>query len=164
MQFSAGQDVRLKNYRARRPYLRAVSQPYLARNSTTLPSRGISASSRFSWRKVWNGVKCDFSSPHHHVRKIVGKLSVRRVQMWNFTRIGPKTKELWLLIGPAQGRLSIPAWDHPKKVWTATFLGRNSTSRTALKAFHLGHLDMEFQRDWPKDKKITALLIFWLKT
>ena len=23
---------------------------------------------------------------------------------------------------------------------------------------------MHFQQDWPKDKKITALLIFWLKT
>ena len=23
------------------------------------------ASSRFSWRKLWNGVKCNFSSPHH---------------------------------------------------------------------------------------------------
>ena len=23
---------------------------------------------------------------------------------------------------------------------------------------------MQFQQDWPKDKKITALLIFWLKT
>ena len=23
---------------------------------------------------------------------------------------------------------------------------------------------MEFKKDWPKDKKMTALLIFWLKT
>ena len=34
-----------------------------------------------------------------------------------------------------KGRLSIQAWDHPQKVWTATFLGRNSTSRTALESF-----------------------------
>ena len=46
----------------------------------------------------------------------------------------------------------------PKKVWTATFL------RRSLKALHLGRLNMQFQHDWQKDKKITALLIFWLKT
>ena len=27
----------------------------------------------------------------------------------------------------------------------------------------LGRLNMQFQQDWPKDNKITALLIFWLK-
>ena len=29
------------------------------------------------------------------------------------------------------------------------------------KAVDLGSLNMQFQHDWPKDKKITALLIFW---
>ena len=29
------------------------------------------------------------------------------------------------------------------------------------KAVNLGSLNMQFQHDWPKDKKITALLIFW---
>ena len=75
---------------------------YLARNSTTLSSGGIRASSRFSWRKVWNGVKCNFSSPHHHLWKIVGKISIRRVRMWKFTRIGHKTRKLWLLIVSVQ--------------------------------------------------------------
>ena len=84
------------------PNLRAVSWPYLAGNPTTLRSGGIRASSPFSWRKVWNGVKCIFSSPHQQGRKIVGKPSIRRVRMWNFTRIGPKTKKLWLLIVPVQ--------------------------------------------------------------
>ena len=65
-------------------------------------SGGIRASSRFSWRKVWTGVKCNFSWPHHHVRNIVEKLSIRRGRMWNFTRIGRKTKKLWLSIFPAQ--------------------------------------------------------------
>ena len=60
------------------------------------------ASSRFSWRKVLNGVKCNFSSSHHQVRNIVGKPSIRRVRMLNFTRIGPKTKKLWLSIVPVQ--------------------------------------------------------------
>ena len=42
----------------------------------------------------------------------------------------------------------------PKKVWTATFLGRNSTSHTALESYiHLRRLNMQFQQDWPKDKK-----------
>ena len=84
------------------PNLRAVSLPYLARNPTTLRSGGIRASSRFSWRKVWTGVKCNFSSPHHHFRNIVRKLSNRRFLIWNFTRIGPKTKKLWLSIVPAR--------------------------------------------------------------
>ena len=30
-----------------------------------------------------------------------------------------------------------------------------------LKAIHLGRLNVQFQKDWPKDKKITALSIFW---
>ena len=29
------------------------------------------------------------------------------------------------------------------------------------KALNLGSLNMKFQHDWPKDKQITALLIFW---
>ena len=32
------------------------------------------------------------------------------------------------------------------------------------KAIHLGRLNMQFQHDWPKDKQITALLSFCLKT
>ena len=32
------------------------------------------------------------------------------------------------------------------------------------KALDLESLNMQFQHDWPKDKKITALLIFCLKT
>ena len=33
-----------------------------------------------------------------------------------------------------------------------------------LKAIHLGRLNMQFQQDWPKDTKITALSIFWWTT
>ena len=97
------------------PNLCAVSYPYLARNSTTLRSGGISASSRFSWRKVWTGVKCNFFSSHQHVRKIVGKLSIRRVRMWNFTRIGPKTKKLWLSIVLVQRLSEQPGLGPPQK-------------------------------------------------
>ena len=73
------------------------------------------ASSRFSWRKVWNGVKCNFSSPQHQVWKIVGKLSIRRVRIWNFTRIGPMTKKLWLSIVPVQRPSEQPGLGPPQK-------------------------------------------------
>ena len=84
-------------------------------------------------------------------RYVVGKLSISQVRMWNCTRIGRNTKKLRLSINPA--RRQWPGTTH-KKVWTATFLRRNSTSHTPLeKALDLGSLDMQFQLDWPKDKK-----------
>ena len=75
---------------------------YLAWNSTTFPSGGNSVSSRFNWRKVWTGLKCNFYSAQHHDQYVIGKLSIRRVRIWNFTMIGPKTKKLWLSIVPVQ--------------------------------------------------------------
>ena len=51
--------------------------------------------------------------------------------MWNFTQIGRKTKKLWLSINPAQRQW--PGTTH-KKVWTTTFLRRNSTSHTSLES------------------------------
>ena len=103
------------------------------------------ASSRFSWRKVWNGVKCNFSSPHHQVRKIVGKLSIRRVRMWNFTRIGPKTKKvipfdnsgskaLWAArLGTTRKRCELPLFlaGIRQAIWRET-------------AIHLGRWNMQF--------------------
>ena len=152
-------------------------------------SGGNSASSRFNWHKVWTGVKCHFSSAHHHNQYVVGKLSISRVQIGNFTRIGRKTKKLRLSINPARrqwpgtthkkglnyhfsspefdkryvvGKLSLsrvqmwnftrighkakklqlsinparrqwPGTTH-KKVLTTTFLRRNSTSQTSLES------------------------------
>ena len=75
---------------------------YLGRNSTTLPSGGNSASSHFSRRKVWNGVKCNFSLAQHQNQNVKRKLSIRQVRIWSFTRIGPKTKKLWLSIIPTR--------------------------------------------------------------
>ena len=103
-------------------------------NTTTLRSGGNSTLSHFSRRKVWTGVKCNFSLAHHQVRNVIGKLSISRVRMWNFTSIGPKTKSYGFRYFRHEGHLSNPASDHPKKVWTATFLGRNSTSHTALES------------------------------
>ena len=48
-------------------------------------------------RKVWTGMKCNFSWDHFQKPYIIGKLSISRVRMCNFIRIGPKTKKLWLL-------------------------------------------------------------------
>ena len=85
-------------------------------------------SSRFNWCNVWTGVKCNFSWEHFQTRYIIRKLSLSRIWMWNFTRIGPKTKKLWLLIIPAlrlsyQSRLGQPqkgvnrnfSWSHLDK-------------------------------------------------
>ena len=104
--------------------------------STFRPARltrsgGNSPSSRFNWHKVGTGVKCHFSSAHHHKQYIVGKLSISRVRMLNFTRIGRKTKKLRLSINPA--RRQWPGTTHTK-VWTTTFLRRNSTSGTLLES------------------------------
>ena len=63
-----------------------------------------SASSRLNWRNVWTGVKCNFSWEHFRKQYIIRKLSYSRDWIWNFTRIGPKTKKLWLSIIPALRR------------------------------------------------------------
>ena len=101
------------------------------RPARLIRSGGNSPSSRFNWCKVWTGVKCHFSSAHHHNQYVDGKLSISRVRMWNFTRIGRKTKKLRLSINPA--RRLWPGTTH-KMVWTTTFLRRNSTSRTSLQS------------------------------
>ena len=82
--------------------------------------------------------------------------------MWNFTGIGPKTKKLWLsrvqkftfsIYYPARTLSGQPGFGPTQKGVNATFLRRNRTSRTLLKALDLGSLNMQFQQDWPKDKK-----------
>ena len=101
------------------------------RSARLMRSGGNSPSSRFNWHKIWTGVKCHFSSAHHHNQCVVGKLSISRVRMWNFTRIGRKAKKLRLSINPA--RRQWPLTTH-KKVWTTTFLRQNSTSGTSLES------------------------------
>ena len=64
---------------------------------------------------MWTGVKCNFSWEHFQKRYIVRKLSLSRVQMGNFTRIGPKTKKLWLSIVPALRRSYQPRLGQPQK-------------------------------------------------
>ena len=52
----------------------------------------------------------------------------------------------------------------PKRCELQLFLAGIRQALRRLKALHFGRLNMQFQQDWPKDKKITDLLIFWLKT
>ena len=110
-------------------YLGRFLSPF--RSARLMRSGGNSPWSRFSWRKVWTGVKCNFSSAQLHDRYVDGKHPISRVRMWNFTRIGRKRKKLWLSINP--GRRQWPGTTH-KKVWTTTFLRRNSTSSTVLES------------------------------
>ena len=131
------------------------------RSARLIRSGGNSASSRFNWRKVWTGVKCNFSSAHHHNQYDVEKLSINRVRMWNFTQIGHKTKKLRLSINPA--RRQWPGTTH-KKVWTTTFLCRNSTSDTSLESSRSRKLKYAVSAGLAKRRKITALLNFCRKT
>ena len=52
----------------------------------------------------------------------------------------------------------------PKRCEVQLFLAGNRQAVRRYKAIHLGRLNMQFQQDWPEDKKITALSIFWRKT
>ena len=82
------------------------------RSARLIVSGGNSPSSRFNWCKVWTGVKCYFSSAHHHNQYVVGKLSNSRVRMWNFTQIGRKTKKVTAF---HKSSTKAVAWNHPQK-------------------------------------------------
>ena len=124
------------------------------RSARLIGSGGNSPSSRFSWCKVWTGVKCNFSSAQLHDRYVDGKLPISRVRMWNFTRIRHKTKKLWLSIVPA--RKQWPVTNH-KKVGTTTYLHRNWTSGTSLESSRSRKLKYAVSAGLAKRYKITAL-------
>ena len=52
----------------------------------------------------------------------------------------------------------------PKRCELPLFLAALGQAICGWKALDLGSLDMQFQPDWPKDKQITALLSFCMKT
>ena len=109
---------------------------------------------QFSWHKVWNGLKCNFSSVCHKVRKVVGKLTISLVRMCNFTRTAHKTKRLWLSIIPARRPSEQPSLRPPQKGVNYHFSSPHfSQAVWRWKALNLGRLNMQFQQDWPKDKK-----------
>ena len=72
-------------------------------------------SSRFSWLKVWTGVKCNFTSAQHQDRNAIGKLWISRARMCNITTIRWKTKMLCLSIIPAWRRSHQPSLGQPPK-------------------------------------------------
>ena len=117
------------------------------RSARLIRSGGNSPSSRFSWHKVWTGVKCNFSLAQLHDRYVDGKLPISRVRMWNFTQIRCKTKKLWLSIIPA--RRQWPATTH-KKVWTTTYLHRNWTSHTSLESSRSRKFKYAVSAGWAK--------------
>ena len=57
--------------------------------------------------------------------------------------------------------LSASPGPNPKRYEPQLFLASLGQVIRCSKAVDLGSLNMQFQHDWPKDKKITALLIFW---
>ena len=56
--------------------------------------------------------------------------------------------------------LSALPWPTPKRCELPLFLAALGQAVHGWKALDLGSLNMHFQQDWPKDKKITALSIF----
>ena len=116
-------------------------------------------------RKVWTGMMCNFISPHHHVRKIAGNLSIRRVWKLNFTRIGHKKRKL--MDFDSSGTKAVwAAWlrTTTKRFELELFLAGVRQAVQRYKAIHLRRLIMQLKQDCPKDKKITPLSIFWWKT
>ena len=85
------------------------------RSARLIRSGGNSPSSRFNWRKVWTGMKCNFSLAQLHDRYVIRKLPISRVRMWNFTRKGRNTKKLWLSIIPTLRRSYQPRLGQHKK-------------------------------------------------
>ena len=68
-------------------------------------------------------------------------------------------------ISPALRRsLSASPGPTPKRCELPLFLAALGQVVCGWTAFDLGSLNRQFQQDWPKDKKVTALLIFWRKT
>ena len=57
--------------------------------------------------------------------------------------------------------LSAPPGSTPKRCEPQLFLAALGEVIRCLKAANVGSLNMQFQHDWPKDKKITTVLIVW---
>ena len=130
------------------------------RSARLIGSGGNSPSSRFSWRKVWTGVECNFSSAQLHDRYVDGKLPISRVWMCNFTRIRRKTKKLWLSIIPARRMCDQAGLGQPQKVWTPTFLGRTSTSRMLWESSRYLKLKYAFSAALAKNNKLQLFQVF----
>ena len=107
---------------------------YLVKNSKTLWSGGNSALSRFSWRNLWTGVKCNVSSAHHHDQTSLESSWLAEFECEISPGYDVRQKKLLLSIIPARRLSDQPGLGTPQKVWTTTFLHRNWTSRTLLES------------------------------
>ena len=75
--------------------------------------------------------------------------------MWNFTKILSKTKKLWLSIITAQRLSEHPGLGPPpKRCEPQLFLAAIGQVVRLWKALDLGSLNVQFQQEWPKDKKL----------
>ena len=109
---------------------------------------------------MWNGVKCNFSSAHHQDQKIVGNLSIRRVRIRNFTRLGPKTKKLWLSINPARRLFEQPSLGTPPKGVNCNFSSPEFDNPYGVRKLSIS--DTEIRSFSRVGQKIKKLLLFQL--
>ena len=89
-------------------------------NRTSLETLQPSKVVETTFRHTSIGVMCEMVwsatfLAHLQEPYVVAKLSISQVRMWNFTRIGRKTKKLWLLIIPARRWSHKPLPGQPKK-------------------------------------------------
>ena len=76
-----------------------------------------------------------------------------------------KTKKLWLSIIPAVRRFYQPRLGKTqKRCEPQLFLASLGQVIRCSKALNLGSLNMQFQHEWPKDKKLQLFYFFCLKT
>ena len=118
-------------------------------------------SSCFSWRKAWTGVKCNFFSAHHHVQNVIGNLSISPVRMCNFTRVGCKTKKLWLSIIPALRRSYHPRLGEPQKGVNRNFSWPHLDKSYVVRKLSISEAWICRCSMIGQKIKITALLIFF---
>ena len=92
-----------------------------------------------------------------HKPYTIRKLSIRKVQICNFTRIGSKTKKVMAFDNSCNKVLSASPGPTPKRCEPQHFSAALGQVIRCWKALNLGSLNMLFQQDCPKDEKITAL-------
>ena len=123
---------------------------------------------------MWTGVKCNFSWVHHHkqyvigklsigrdrilnfTRIVVGKLSISQVRMCNFTRIGCKTKSYAFDNYGMKAIWAASPGPTPKRCELPLFLAALGQAIRRWKALDLGSFNMQFQ-DCQKIKNHSSL-------
>ena len=107
---------------------------------------------RLSLRCASRGID-NFSKSQLYMPYVHGKLPISWVRMWNFTRIGPKRKKLWLSVSLTRRRSEQPGLGPPqKRCELQLFFAAIRQAIHHWKALDLGSLNMQFQDDWPEDK------------